>query len=277
MSTFAGPKSYPYPELQPRQRAVTVTDNSMEIEKATTQETPKIELQNNTNSDGKESFPVKLMHILQLIDTKEPELAHIISWQPNGTTFRIHDKKLFEKLVKQRGFFNQKSYSSFRRQLNLWGFKKIGKRCAADCGVYGHPLFLKENPSLCHTIARSGSSKTTKQVTTIKTNTSCAVSAASTSNDDAVSFIDSTRSSIATEDDSMQKEYQFYGQVRKFTLPAFQSIEEDKVKIQQTMPTVGISEQGHDTFMSDLDCFDIGDCFDFDEEEGSSLNFFANV
>ncbi|GFH55370.1 hypothetical protein CTEN210_11846 [Chaetoceros tenuissimus] len=99
-------------------------------------------------SRNQESFPVKLMHILQLIDTKEPELAHIISWQPNGTMFRIHDKKLFEKLVKQRGFFNQKSYSSFRRQLNLWGFKKIGKRCAEHCGVYGHPMFLRDNPRL---------------------------------------------------------------------------------------------------------------------------------
>lgn len=101
-----------------------------------------------------ESFPVKLMHILQLIDTIEPELAHIISWQPTGTTFRIHDKKQFEKLVKQRGFFNQKSYSSFRRQLNLWGFKKIGKRCAADCGVYGHPMFLRGNPRICAAISR---------------------------------------------------------------------------------------------------------------------------
>ena len=105
-------------------------------------------------SRSQEMFPVKLMHILQLIDTKEPELSHIISWQPNGTTFRIHDKRLFEQLVKQRGFFNQKSYSSFRRQLNLWGFKKIGKRCKADCGVYGHPLFLREYPHLCKTISR---------------------------------------------------------------------------------------------------------------------------
>ena len=109
-----------------------------------------------TSKNDAQIFPVKLMHILQLIDTKEPELAHIISWQPNGTTFRIHDKTQFEKLVRERGFFNQKSYSSFRRQLNLWGFKKIGNRCAANCGVYGHPLFLKENPSLCHGITRSG-------------------------------------------------------------------------------------------------------------------------
>ena len=265
-------------ELQPLQRFVSTSDHTMmEEDIETIHEKKEVRTNSSTNcADGKESFPVKLMHILQLIDTKEPELAHIISWKPNGTTFRIHDKKLFEKLVKQRGFFNQKSYSSFRRQLNLWGFRKIGKRCAADCGVYGHPLFLKENPSLCHTIARSGSSKTTKQITTTtKTSTSCAVSAASSSYEDTASITDSTRSSIGTDDIMQSKEYQFYVTVRNPTFPTFPSIDEEKAKQHQPMPTFDMDED-HDTFMSDLDCFDIGDCFDFDDDN-EPLAFFVNA
>ena len=265
-------------ELQLPQRFVSLSEHTMMEDIETIHEKKEVRTNSSTNcADGKEAFPVKLMHILQLIDTKEPELAYIISWQPNGTSFRIHDKKLFEKLVRQRAFFNQKSYSSFRRQLNLWGFRKIGKRCAADCGVYGHPLFLKENSSLCHTIARSGSSKTTKQVTTTtKTSTSCAVSAASSSFEDTASITDSTRFSIGTDDNIQSKEYQFYGTVSNPTFPTFPSIDdEEKAKQHQAMPTFDMDE-GHDTFMSDLDCFDIGDCFNFDDDD-EPLSFFVNA
>lgn len=178
---------------------------------------------------NKEAFPVKLMHILQLIDTKEPELACIISWQPNGTTFRIHDKKLFEKLVREHGFFNQKSYSSFRRQLNLWGFKKIGKRSKAELGVYGHPLFLRENPRLCYAIARSGgSSKTDKEIKVLmeQENASKIINFSSfTPNPgtqdegkfDVTAVTDSTKSIVADNQSSMnqQEKYQFYGNLRR--------------------------------------------------------------
>lgn len=104
----------------------------------------------------KENFPFVLMHMLQTIEMEEPELADIVSWNPDGTSFQIHDKTRFENEIQHR-FFKQNSYSSFRRQLNIWGFKAIGDRKTKETtALYGHPMFLRDNPKLCYAIARKG-------------------------------------------------------------------------------------------------------------------------
>lgn len=104
----------------------------------------------------KENFPFVLMHMLQTIEMEEPELADIVSWNPDGTTFQIHDKTRFENEIQHR-FFKQNSYSSFRRQMNLWGFKAIGDRKTKETtALYGHPMFLRDKPKLCYAIARKG-------------------------------------------------------------------------------------------------------------------------
>ncbi|GFH61714.1 hypothetical protein CTEN210_18190 [Chaetoceros tenuissimus] len=100
-------------------------------------------------------FPVKLMDLLNLIDTKEPQLASIISWQPSGESFKVRDKKRFVEEV-QSLFFTQTNYTSFRRQLNLWGFKRIGDKYNEDCGAYCHPMFKRNDMYACRLMRRPG-------------------------------------------------------------------------------------------------------------------------
>ena len=64
------------------------------------------------------SFPEKL-HLL--LDTMAEEgLEHIVSWQPHGRCFVIHEKNEFVQTIMPR-FFMQTKLTSFQRQLNLYG------------------------------------------------------------------------------------------------------------------------------------------------------------
>jgi len=97
-------------------------------------------------------FPVKLFQMLQHIDLHEPELSYIISWQPHGRCFITHDPLKMDELLLPR-FFKQKQYASFRRQLNLWGFRRLSQK-GADDGAYYHELFLRSKPYLCRDMRR---------------------------------------------------------------------------------------------------------------------------
>jgi len=107
----------------------------------------------NTKGGVKVPFPIKLFNMLEHIDLQEPRLSSVISWQPHGRCFLAHDQKRCEELVLPR-FFNQKHYSSFRRQLNLWGFKRI-TQSGPDNGAYYHELFLRSKTFLCRGINRT--------------------------------------------------------------------------------------------------------------------------
>lgn len=106
-----------------------------------------------TKGGVKVPFPVKLFNMLKHIDLNEPELAKIISWQPHGRAFVAHDHKRFEKEVLPR-FFDQKYWASFRRQLNLWGFRRLAQS-GPDNGAYYNELFLRSKPFLCRSISRT--------------------------------------------------------------------------------------------------------------------------
>ena len=76
------------------------------------------------------SFPVILHRMLSDIDelgSKDPDmerLREIVSWQPHGTSFKIHDRKKFISVV-MPVWFIRIQYTSWIRQLNTFGFKKI--------------------------------------------------------------------------------------------------------------------------------------------------------
>jgi|AntRauTorckE5430_2_1112549.scaffolds.fasta_scaffold06699_3 hypothetical protein len=100
-------------------------------------------------------FPEKLFKALQQIELHEPELADAISWQPSGRSFRVRNVVKFEDIILPR-FFNLCKHASFRRQLNLWGFRRIIEKASEDHGSYCHDLFIRGDERLLRTISRHG-------------------------------------------------------------------------------------------------------------------------
>jgi len=68
------------------------------------------------------NFPVKFHYALR--EMEKDGLQHIVSWQPHGRSFLVHDPRLFEKKYLPL-WFRQHKIASFRRQLNMYGFTRI--------------------------------------------------------------------------------------------------------------------------------------------------------
>jgi hypothetical protein len=71
---------------------------------------------------------------------------NIVSWQPHGKAFRVHDHEEFAGTIIPR-YFKQTKYKSFQRQLNLYGFHRIRNK-GLDKGAYCHPLFIRNKKSM---------------------------------------------------------------------------------------------------------------------------------
>jgi HSF-type DNA-binding len=75
-----------------------------------------------------------------LSDAAKEGTEDIVSWQPHGMAFRVHNTKEFTETIMQR-YFHQTHYKSFQRQLHIYGFLRI---CSGlDKGSYHHPMFVK--------------------------------------------------------------------------------------------------------------------------------------
>ena len=94
-------------------------------------------------------FPVKLQTLLRVVE--KLGLNHIFGWQPHGRSFTIRDPAEFESIMTTR-FFNQRQISSFRRQLNLYNFKRITR--GPDAGSYYHEMFLRGKPLFAYKMTR---------------------------------------------------------------------------------------------------------------------------
>ena len=103
------------------------------------------------------TFPAKLFKILS-----DPENSHIITWMPHGRSWRMLQPTLFSEKVAPKYFSHQSKYSSFMRQVNGWGFKRITR--GPDRNSYYHELFIRDEPQLARTMSRrsSGSDKSNK-------------------------------------------------------------------------------------------------------------------
>lgn len=134
----------PYAKPSAKKRIKKISTEKSAIQSSLASITPKL-----SNKGGvKFPFPVKLHHLLE---QESSAIVHIISWQPDGRKFRVHDKKAFEKKI-QNLYFDQSWYASFRRQLNLWGF--IAEHDGNHGGVYFHPLFQRGDKELCYSMER---------------------------------------------------------------------------------------------------------------------------
>lgn len=97
-----------------------------------------------------EPFPEKLHHMLE--QTEREGLADIVSFYSHGRAFAIHKPRRFAEDIMPR-FFKQTRLTSFQRQLNLYGFRRISQ--GPDNGGYYHELFLKGRPGLCVNMKRT--------------------------------------------------------------------------------------------------------------------------
>ena len=77
--------------------------------------------------------------------------AHIVSWLPHGTSFRVHKPNLFIKDIVPV-YFKQKQYKSFQRQLHLYGFQRVSQ--GLEKGSYFHKNFVRDNRELSLQIDR---------------------------------------------------------------------------------------------------------------------------
>jgi hypothetical protein len=99
------------------------------------------------------TFPAKLHAILSRAD-----LSDVIAWMPHGRSWRVLKPREFEVKVIPR-FFEHAKFSSFIRQANGWGFRRITQ--GRDRNSYYHPLFLRGLPHLCKQMKRPGVSEKT--------------------------------------------------------------------------------------------------------------------
>jgi len=99
-------------------------------------------------------FPVKLFNMLAQVHddtTSRGLLDQFVCWQSHGRAFKVLQKHKFEEIILPQ-FFKQGKYTSFQRQLNIYGFKRITR--GADQGSYYHELFLRGRKYLSYGIER---------------------------------------------------------------------------------------------------------------------------
>jgi hypothetical protein len=94
-------------------------------------------------------FPVKLHELLE--NAEVYGFCDVVSWKIHGRAFSVHNVQEFSKSIMPL-YFNQSKITSFFRQLNLYGFKRITQ--GHDKGAYYHELFLHGKQFLTSRILR---------------------------------------------------------------------------------------------------------------------------
>mmetsp|Transcript_17765 Transcript_17765/g.26294 ORF Transcript_17765/g.26294 Transcript_17765/m.26294 type:complete len:327 (-) Transcript_17765:101-1081(-) len=94
-------------------------------------------------------FPIHLHDMLERIEREG--YGHVVSWQSHGRCFVIHNQKEFIEHVMST-YTKHSKFPSFRRQLNLYGYRRITK--GPDKGGYYHELFLRGKPFLARRMQR---------------------------------------------------------------------------------------------------------------------------
>ena len=97
------------------------------------------------------NFPAKMHSMLS-----RPDLADIVAWMPHGRSWRVLKPREFEKTVIPT-YFEHAKFSSFIRQANGWGFRRITQ--GRDRNTYYHEMFLRGLPHLCKMMKRPGVSE----------------------------------------------------------------------------------------------------------------------
>ena len=121
-----------------------------------------------------ESFPWKLYMMLDAVEQTNQQ--HIVSWMSHGKAFKVHNPQLFAHYIMPECFSNSSSqgaaesttmtastnnpkrsgakYTSFQRQLNMYGFARFCHQGGRDKGAYYHKCFVRGHRYLCRGIIR---------------------------------------------------------------------------------------------------------------------------
>lgn len=94
-------------------------------------------------------FPERLYSMLK--DADGAGFSDVVSWQPHGRCFTVHQPKKFVEEVMPK-YFRQSKLTSFQRQVNLYGFRRL--TAGKDRGGYYHELFLCGRPDLHRRLVR---------------------------------------------------------------------------------------------------------------------------
>ena len=95
-------------------------------------------------------FPHKVHKMLSDVDTSG--LSHIVSWQPHGRCFSVHNPAEFTSQILPRYFPSMAKLASFQRQLTMYGFQRITQ--GPDRGSYYNQFFLRDRLFLTSNIQR---------------------------------------------------------------------------------------------------------------------------
>uniref|UniRef100_A0A7S4ENY5 HSF-type DNA-binding domain-containing protein n=1 Tax=Pseudo-nitzschia australis TaxID=44445 RepID=A0A7S4ENY5_9STRA len=98
-------------------------------------------------------FPCRLHDLLN--DAEKNGYDHIISWSPDGKSFKIHETSLMVPILQR--YFRQTKYQSFQRQLHGYGFHR--NRYGEGKGEVSHPLFVHGQRAMSKEMRRKSGTK----------------------------------------------------------------------------------------------------------------------
>ncbi|KAG9463755.1 hypothetical protein GDO78_021165 [Eleutherodactylus coqui] len=111
---------------------------------------------------GASPVPAFLMKLWAQVE--DPSTSDVITWSVNGENFCILDEQRFSKEILPK-YFKHNNLSSFIRQLNMYGFRKLmsleSGLVKSDRGSYiefQHPFFKRGKADLLENIKRKMSS-----------------------------------------------------------------------------------------------------------------------
>lgn len=126
-------------KLKPKKVSTKTTNNKRKVtaKKGTKQQIPPLK------------FPETLFLLLQEIE--EQGLEDVVSWQPDGRSFRVHKTERFVEEILPK-YFRCSKMKSFQRQLNFYKFQRVVE--GPMDGSYRHAKFIKGEEELAGTIQR---------------------------------------------------------------------------------------------------------------------------